>query len=216
MERFSDDRESLDFVVSRIALEAQRDGAPLSEIERKMLYFSETAWTLPDIVDVNDEFDRKYDQQEYEKKIAQLISKAVKRVRKQQPEEFEAWIQAIRVLRKEDRYLLVMVDQAKVGSIFRPSRPPGDLWKLWGTGIAVVGLFSGLVRFINTLATNKTLGPHNGDLVAFAFWVAIVGTALLGSVLRFFIGARRFDDMTSRALEWLFGNSQNGRNTSSR
>jgi len=93
MERFSDDRDALDFVVARIALEAQRDGAPLSEIERKMLYFSETAWTLPDDVDVNDEFDRKYDQQEYEKKIAQLISKAVKRVRKQQPEEFEAWIQ---------------------------------------------------------------------------------------------------------------------------
>jgi len=87
---------------------------------------------------------------------------------------------------------------------------------LWVTGFAVVGLFSGLAWFINKLASNKSLGPHNGDLVAFAFWVTIGGIAVLGSVLRFFIGDRRFDDMTSRALEWLFGNSQNGRKTSSR
>ena len=87
---------------------------------------------------------------------------------------------------------------------------------MWGTGIALVGLFSGLAWFINKLASDKGPGPHNGDLVAFAFRVTIVGIAVLGSVLRFFIGDRRFDDMTSRALEWLFGNSQNGRKTSSR
>jgi hypothetical protein len=160
MDRFSGDREALDFVVSRIADEAQRDGAPLSEIERKMLYFSETAWTLPDIMDVSDEFDKKYNQDDYEKKISLLIRKAVKRAREQQPEEFQAWIQAVRRLRKDDRYLLVMVDQAKVGSMFHTSRPPGDLLKLWGTGIAIVGLFSGLVWFINKLAPNKSLGPQ--------------------------------------------------------
>ena len=216
MDRHSSDREALDFVVSRIADEAQRDGTPLSEIERKMLCFSETAWTLPDIVDVSDEFDKKYNQDDYEKKISLLIRKAVKRARDQQPEEFQAWIQAVRRLRKDDRYLLVMVDQAKVGSMFHPSRPPGDLLKLWGTGIAIVGLFSGLVWFINKLAPNKSLGPHQGDLVAFAFWVAIVGVVVLYSVLRLFIGARKLADIGNRALAWLFGDSQDGKKTSSR
>ncbi len=33
-----------------------------------MLYFSETAWTLPDIREVNNEFDKNYHQNEYERK----------------------------------------------------------------------------------------------------------------------------------------------------
>jgi len=53
MDRFPNDREALDFIASRIADEAQRDSVALSEVERKMLYFSETAWTLPDILDIN-------------------------------------------------------------------------------------------------------------------------------------------------------------------
>jgi hypothetical protein len=108
MDRFSDDREALDFIASQIADQAQRDGVPLSEVERKMLYFSETAWTLPDILEVSDEFDRDYDQGVYEKKISQLIKKAVSDARKQQREKFESWTEAIRRLSKEDRFLLVM------------------------------------------------------------------------------------------------------------
>jgi hypothetical protein len=35
--------EAKEFLISRIVTEAQRENVPLSEIERKMLYFSETA-----------------------------------------------------------------------------------------------------------------------------------------------------------------------------
>ena len=93
----------------------RRDGVPFSEVERKMLYFSETAWTLPDILNVNDEFDRNYDQDVYEKKVSQLIKKAVSRARQDQREEFEAWTAAIRRLSKDDRHLLVMVERAGLG-----------------------------------------------------------------------------------------------------
>ena len=72
MTRFASAREAKEFLVARIAEEAQREGVPLSEVERKMLYFTETAWTLPDIMEVNDQFDREYDAAEYEKKIADL------------------------------------------------------------------------------------------------------------------------------------------------
>ena len=34
-----------------------------------MLYFSETAWTLPDMAEVNQEFDSNYDQGEFARKI---------------------------------------------------------------------------------------------------------------------------------------------------
>ena len=61
MQTFSTPREAKEFLVSRIVAEAQREGVPLSEIERKMLYFSETGWTLPDMMEVDEAFDRDYD-----------------------------------------------------------------------------------------------------------------------------------------------------------
>jgi hypothetical protein len=62
VQRFATARDAKEFLVSRIITESQREGVPLSEVERKMLYFSETAWTLPDIGEVNDAFDREYNQ----------------------------------------------------------------------------------------------------------------------------------------------------------
>jgi hypothetical protein len=66
MKAFHSGREAKEFLISRIVEEAQRENIPLSEIERKMLYFTESGWTLPDIMKVNDDFDREYDQDEYE------------------------------------------------------------------------------------------------------------------------------------------------------
>src|SRR5436309_14122782 len=70
MNAVRDAREAKEFLISKIVAEAQRENAPLSEIERKMLYFTESGWTLPDIMQVSEQFDREYDQDEYEKKIA--------------------------------------------------------------------------------------------------------------------------------------------------
>jgi hypothetical protein len=133
MSHFADAREAKEFLVSRILAEAEREKVPLSEIERKMLYFSETGWTLPDIMEVNEQFDREYDQAKYEKKIAHLIRNESKRLRKESPQEFASWMGAIRRLKKEDHYILVMVDKAglSAGTV-------SDKWK--GVILAVIGV----------------------------------------------------------------------------
>ena len=82
MKAFHSGREAKEFLISKIVAEAQHENAPLSEIERKMLYFTESGWTLPDIMKVSEDFDREYDQDKYEQKIARLITKADKRIRK--------------------------------------------------------------------------------------------------------------------------------------
>ena len=110
--RFGNAREAKEFLVSRIAEEAQREGVPLSEVERKMLYFTENYWTLPDMMEVNEAFDRDYDAAEYEKKIAQLVRHARARTRKENPKELEDWKDAIGILSKEDHYILVMLGKA--------------------------------------------------------------------------------------------------------
>jgi hypothetical protein len=88
MSGFPTAREAEEFLVSGIVAEAQRENVPLSEVERKMLYFSETGCTLPDMMEINDAFDRDYDQDIYEKKVAHLIRNAAKRTRKENPADF--------------------------------------------------------------------------------------------------------------------------------
>lgn len=139
MQAFSSGREAKEFLISRIVTEAQQENLVLSEVERKMLYFSETAWTLPDIMTVNEEFDRQYGQDEYEQKIAGLIRKSYKRACKDSAEEYESWRAAIRRLEKEDHYLSVMITLAGL-------RPKGDQARLFfaGMGVAtclVLGIF---------------------------------------------------------------------------
>jgi hypothetical protein len=54
-------QEAKEFIAANIAAQAQRDATTLSDIERKMLLFSEVGWAPPDIMEVSDEFDRQYD-----------------------------------------------------------------------------------------------------------------------------------------------------------
>jgi hypothetical protein len=110
---FPSAREAKEFLVSKIGTESQREGVPLSEVERTMLYFSETAWTLPDTAAVNDAFDREYNQAEYERKIGKLIRNMRTTDRAHNREEFEAWNEALRTLRQEDHYLLVLIAAAE-------------------------------------------------------------------------------------------------------
>ena len=77
-----------------------------------MLYFSEASWSLPDIFEVNEVFDREYDQAKYEQKIGKLVGKARANARAHDPEGLKPWNEAVRVLRREDHYLLVLIDAA--------------------------------------------------------------------------------------------------------
>ena len=101
-----------EFLISRVIKEAKADGVTLSEVERKMLYFTEVHPSLPDIYDVNEQFERNYDSDEYEAKISRLLKDARDRDRKESASGDQAWKDALNTLRKEDHYILVMVGQA--------------------------------------------------------------------------------------------------------
>jgi hypothetical protein len=126
MKKFTTVRDAKEFLVSRIVTQAQRESVPLSEVEEKMLYFSETAWTLPDIAEVNDAFDRDYNQVKYEQKIGMLIRNFLDETRKNNRDEFEAWKEAVRTIRQEDHYLLVLIAAADAS----PSMSGGRFLKL--------------------------------------------------------------------------------------
>ena len=141
VQTFANGRDAKEFIIGRIVEEARRENVPLSEVERKMLYSSETAWTLPDMATVHDAFDREYDQAKYEQKIAGLIRKVSTDARANNQLGFEAWTEAVRSLRKEDHYLLVMI---AAGS---SDRPRGEFLKLVVTALAVVAVLTAIAFF---------------------------------------------------------------------
>lgn len=194
MSGFGNAREAKEFLISRIVAEALREDAPLSEVERKMLYFTESGWTLPDISSVSEDFDRDYDQNEYEKKIAKLIRKAAKHDRKESHDEYEAWWDAIRFLKKEDHYILVMIRIAGL-------RPAGDQLKLFATGLAIViCLLWGIFLSVKYQVDLPKYMPSRYAL-SFYIWATGICAVLVYLVFRFVIGWKRTDDLTSKVLE---------------
>jgi hypothetical protein len=100
------------FLISKILQEAESSHVQLSEVERKMQYFTEIHPSLPDIREVNAEFEHNYDADKYENKIAQLLRNARARDTDISPSQEHAWNEALDALKKEDHYILVMVGLA--------------------------------------------------------------------------------------------------------
>jgi len=156
---FASSMEAKEFLVSRIVEEASRQQVRLSELERKMLYFSEAFPTLPDMVEVNEKFEAEYDGEKYEEKIKMLSKTAFHRDQKESPEMVPLWREAVKALNKEDHYILVMLDLP---------RPPADFAKLVVTGLAVVGLSLAAVAAIHWVTQNIHVKiPDSIKLLAF-------------------------------------------------
>lgn len=115
MNRFQTAREAKEYLIRRILEQADRDNVSLSDVERKMLYFSESGWIVPSMVAISREFDQAYAQDEYEKKIGQIIRRIHDRP---DGNDDGNWDQAVQRLRDEDHYLLVLID----GTSDRPSK----------------------------------------------------------------------------------------------
>jgi hypothetical protein len=97
------------FFISKVIAEAQVERVSLSEIETKMLYFTEVDPSIPDIYEVNAEFERNYDSDEYEAKIARLLKSARDRDNRSSPSWEEDWKDALDALKHEDHYILVLL-----------------------------------------------------------------------------------------------------------
>lgn len=125
-------QDAKEYLIAEIVREAQLENVALSEIERKMLYFTEAVESLPDIYDVAAKFDEECNATEYEAKIKSLSKNAGNRVKKESPDGAERWKNAVRDLSKEDHYLLIMVEQV---------RPSYDSLKLFAAAITVILIF---------------------------------------------------------------------------
>jgi hypothetical protein len=120
---------SKQFVINRIVDQARLEGVSLTDIEIRMLRFTEATSEAKDL-EAAAIFERDYNDAEYEAKIANLIRHVYEQDKHSGQEE--AWNQALARLASGDLYLNVMIDRAGIG--FKTAGLFGD-WRFLVYGI---------------------------------------------------------------------------------
>ena len=102
-------KEAKDFIADQAAQQAALDRTPLSDLEKRMMYFTESdPASCDDPVSLNDEFEGKYDTTEYEAKMSRLLRRAYKRLKAENEAGKLQWDGAISTLEKGDHYVLLL------------------------------------------------------------------------------------------------------------
>jgi hypothetical protein len=128
-------REAKDFLVEQTAEQAALENVPLSGLEKRMMYFTETGECPEDPIALNDAFETEYDTGTYEKKISLLMAQAYRRIKRENPEKLRLWSNAFRVLSEGDHYILLFWRQNKI-------RKSPRMWPTYVLGaLAVASLF---------------------------------------------------------------------------
>jgi hypothetical protein len=71
-------KEAKDFLVEQTAHQAALQGIALSELEKRMMYFTEQDDSCENPIQLNEEFEAQYDTPTYEAKIAGLMRNATR------------------------------------------------------------------------------------------------------------------------------------------
>lgn len=134
-------REAKDLLVQQTAEQAELEGIPLSDLEKRMMYFTETGDCPEDPIALNDAFEAEHDTTEYEKKISLLMSRAYRRIKRESPEKLRLWNDAFRVLSKGDHYILLFWRQ-------NPFSKSPRMWRTYLLTVLAVGLFLLVSHFL--------------------------------------------------------------------
>lgn len=144
-------KEAKDLIVHQTAAQAAFEGVPLSELEQRMMYFTESdPASCENPLELNDEFEAQYDTPEYEAKISTLLHHAYSRLKKEEPEKRDLWDQAMAMLKRGDHYLLVLW-RAEPQS----DHPTRDFFRNVGIGVIIA-----VVIFIGTVIWSSIGGSR--------------------------------------------------------
>ena len=128
-------KEAKDFLVQQTAKQALLENLSLADLEKRMMYFSESdPASCAQPFELNEEFEAQYDNAEYEVKISGLLQHAYDRLKVQDLEAAQTWDQSVRELRQGDHYLLVLLDAVPNGPI--------RIKATWKGLLAIVGIKS--------------------------------------------------------------------------
>jgi len=145
-----DTKEAKDFLADQAAQQAALDHTPISDLEKRMMYFTESdPASCGDPFRLNDEFESKYDTAEYEAKMARLLHHAYKRLKAENPGGKLQWDEAMSTLEKGDHYVLVLWGQHSPMGV--PKDGPGSKVVKYG------GMFLAGCILLATLAADRRI-----------------------------------------------------------
>ena len=136
-------REAKDFLVQQTVEQAALEHVPFSDLERRMMYFTESDDCPEDPFALNDAFEAEYDSGKYERKVSKLMHHAYQRIRKENPEATRPWKDAIATLGHGDHYILVLRGQEP------QERPSHDSLKLLLAGLLLGAILMSVMWLAN-------------------------------------------------------------------
>jgi len=116
---FTNQTEARRFFADKVTERADAEGVPLSDDERQMLFWSESA---PDSIEdpaLAERLAQAISDADYETKIAGLLQRSFEQDVTTNAHAKDLWQEAWSVLKQGDHYILVMIGQA-VGGKVRP------------------------------------------------------------------------------------------------
>jgi hypothetical protein len=137
--------EAKDFLVQQTAEQAQREGVSLSDLEKRMMYFTESEDAVENPIALNGEFEAEYDTAEYESKIAGLLGRGYNRLKEENSGAVQTWDEAITELKRGNHYILVMWAERRIAA-----RPWG-FWKTMAASFALVVVLILLMAIVDYL-----------------------------------------------------------------
>ncbi len=140
------DLEAKDFLVRQTAEQATIENVPLSDLEKRMMYFTETGECPENAIVLSDAFEAEYDTDQYEAKVSKLMHHAYQRIKKENPEAARQWNEAIEQLSKGDHYILILCGEGFDLVQGGPTeRPPHDFLKLLLAGLFLVAIVMSVI-----------------------------------------------------------------------
>ena len=191
--------EAKDFIVEQVKQQAALEQVPLSDLEVRMMYFTESGEMREDFSELNDKFEAEYDTDEYEAKIAKLARRAYQRLKRENLQSVEQWDSAVEELQKGDHYLLVLIDQLQFLS---PKLFTWSFWKL--LGIALLALFVALIGFAILLHHQDSMRPQPRTSPSLPPWLQhMLLAVIVGGYLAFLF----FPRPVGKAFSWILENT---------
>jgi len=147
-------QQAKDYLASQVMEQAQLEGVPFSDLERRMLYITEPPEVVEDFVALNEEFDKLYSTEEYEAKVTRLLENAYARLSNGGSSGSLQRDAAVRALKNGDHYLVVLLDQVPA------QRPPHDWVKLLLSGALLVAILGVAIFFADNFGIKSALAQR--------------------------------------------------------
>ncbi len=184
-------REAKDFLVAQTAEQAALERVPLSDLEKRMMYFTETGECPEDPLALNGEFEKEYDTDEYETKVKKLLANAHRRLKEERSPAVAEWEESLKVLDQTDDYILILCDRSPLARFGNPEALPSVLLFVFRLGLLVLAAYVvwNILKFLLRIT----------DISGASLFGVIFVITLLAVAMRPQIAT----ELTARPMTWL-------------